>query len=106
MGAAGVKIDFFDHEAKEVVDQYEILLRDAAEHKLLVNFHGANKPTGESRTWPNELTREAVRGMESSKSMRAQHDATIPFTRLLAARPTTRLCTSVRAATTQPGHTR
>jgi alpha-glucosidase len=84
VGAAGVKIDFFDHEAKEVVDQYEILLRAAAEHKLLVNFHGANKPTGESRTWPNELTREAVRGMESSKSMRAQHDTTIPFTRLLA----------------------
>src|SRR3712207_6964727 len=48
-GAAGVKIDFLDHEAKEVVDQYEILLREAAEHQLLVNFHGANKPTGLDR---------------------------------------------------------
>lgn len=83
-GASGVKIDFFDHEAKEVVELYETVLREAAERKLLVNFHGANKPAGESRTWPNELTREAVRGMESRKSDRARHDATIPFTRLLA----------------------
>jgi alpha-glucosidase len=84
VGAAGVKIDFFDHEAKEVVELYEVMLREAAQRRLLVNFHGANKPTGESHTWPNELTREAVRGMESRRSDRSAHDATIPFTRLLA----------------------
>jgi alpha-glucosidase len=50
----------------------------------LVNFHGANKPTGEQRTWPNELTREAVEGMEYKDAPRAQHMATLPFTRLLA----------------------
>ena len=51
----------------------------------MVNFHGSNKPTGEPRTWPNEMTREAVKGMEYSKFLtRAQHDATLPFTRLLA----------------------
>lgn len=83
-GAAGAKIDFFDHEAKEIVELYEVLLREAAQRKLLVNFHGANKPTGECFTWPNELTREAVRGMESRKSQRARHDATLPFTRFLA----------------------
>jgi len=77
VGAAGVKIDFFDHEAKEVVDLYDVYLREAAERRLLVNFHGANKPSGQLRTWPNELTREAVRGMESSKAIRARHDATI-----------------------------
>jgi alpha-glucosidase len=85
LGVTGVKIDFFDHEAKEVIDLYESLLRETAEFKLLVNFHGANKPTGESRTWPNELTREAIKGMEASKlADRATHDATLPFTRLLA----------------------
>lgn len=84
VGAAGAKIDFFDHEAKEVVELYEIMLRDAADRKLLLNFHGANKPTGEFVTWPNELVREAVRGMESRKSPRARHDATLPFTRFLA----------------------
>jgi alpha-glucosidase len=85
LGVAGVKIDFFDHEAKEVIDFYQVLLRETAEHHLLVNFHGSNKPTGESRTWPNELVREAVKGMESSKlANRARHDATLPFTRFLA----------------------
>jgi alpha-glucosidase len=85
LGVAGVKLDFFDHEAKEVIDFYQTLLKECAEHHLMVNFHGANKPTGESRTWPNELTREAVRGMENrSMKVRSRHDATLPFTRLLA----------------------
>lgn len=83
-GAAGAKIDFFDHEAKEVVELYETLLRDAAERHLILDFHGANKPTGESRTWPNEMTREGIRGMESRKTPRAGHDTTLPFTRMLA----------------------
>ena len=59
LGVVGAKIDFFDHEAKEVIDLYETLLRKAAEHQILVDFHGANKPTGRERTWPNELVREA-----------------------------------------------
>lgn len=84
VGAAGVKLDFYDHEAKQVVELYEASLKQAAEFQLLVNFHGANKPTGESRTYPNELTREAVRGMEARNIPRARHDATLPFTRLLA----------------------
>jgi alpha-glucosidase len=84
VGAVGAKIDFFDHEAKEIVELYERLLRSAAEHKILVNFHGANKPTGEARMFPNELTREAIRGMEGRPRPRAVHDATLPFTRMLA----------------------
>ncbi len=84
VGAVGVKLDFYDHEAREVVELYEASLREAAEFRLLVNFHGANKPTGESRTFPNELTREAVRGMEARNIQRARHNATLPFTRLLA----------------------
>ena len=85
LGIVGLKIDFFDHEAKEVIDLYDAILRETAELHLLVDFHGSNKPTGLSRTWPNEMTREAVRGMESSKlADRATHETTIPFTRLLA----------------------
>jgi alpha-glucosidase len=84
-GIAGVKVDFFDHEAKAVMDVYEAVLRDAAEFKLLVNFHGANKPAGEARTWPNELTREGVYGLEHRRTEGwGTHDATIPFTRYLA----------------------
>jgi len=85
LGVTGAKIDFFDHEAKEVIDLYEALLEKAAEYHILVVFHGANKPTGRERTWPNELVREAIRGMESSAlKERARHETILPFTRLLA----------------------
>ena len=85
LGVAGAKIDFFDHEAKEVVDVYEAMLLKAAQYHILVVFHGANKPTGRERTWPNELVREAIRGMESSRMMeRARHQTILPFTRYLA----------------------
>ena len=84
-GVVGAKIDFFDHEAKEVVDLYPLLLREAAERQIMVDFHGANKPTGESRTWPNEMGREGVYGLEH-KGMKewSRHNTTVPFTRLLA----------------------
>jgi alpha-glucosidase len=85
VGVVGAKIDFFDHEAKEIIDLYQVLLKEAAEHKIMLNFHGANKPAGESRTWPNEMTREAIRGMEARKmETRAVHNTTLPFTRMLA----------------------
>ena len=85
VGAVGVKLDFFDHEAKEVMDLYHAALTSAAEHQLMVDFHGANKPAGESRTWPNEMTREAVSGMERrSMPTWAAHTTTVPFTRMLA----------------------
>jgi alpha-glucosidase len=84
-GVAGAKIDFFDHEAKEIIDLYQALLRQSAEHKIMVEFHGANKPAGESRTWPNEMTREAIRGLEyRSMNLRSVHNTTLPFTRFLA----------------------
>ena len=85
LGVVGAKIDFFDHEAKEVIDVYQALLRCSAEHKIMVEFHGANKPAGESRSWPNELSREAIRGLEyRSMSLRSVHNTTLPFTRFLA----------------------
>jgi alpha-glucosidase len=85
LGVTGLKIDFFDHEAKETIDQYSAIFKEAAQYHLLLDFHGANKPTGLLRAWPNALTSEAVKGMESSKlADRATHETTIPFTRCLA----------------------
>ena len=84
-GVVGAKIDFFDHEAKEIIDLYQALLRVSSEHRIMVEFHGANKPAGESRTWPNELSREAIRGLEyRSMNIRSVHNTTLPFTRFLA----------------------
>lgn len=102
-GVTGLKIDFFDNEAKDTVDLYTAILHDAAEHHLLCDFHGSDKPTGLSRTWPNELMREAVVGMESRRlADRATHDVTLPFTRMLAggADYTPVLFTARRANTT------
>jgi alpha-glucosidase len=85
LGVAGAKIDFFDHEAKELVDLYETLIRKAAQHQRVIDFHGANKPSGLLRTYPNEMLREGVRGMESSGlKQRARHETILPFTRYLA----------------------
>ncbi len=85
LGIAGLKIDFFDHEAREVVDLYEMILRETAALKLVCIFHGANKPTGLWRTYPNAVIYEGVKGMEASKLLdRATHETTIPFTRMIA----------------------
>ncbi|HZP01712.1 MAG TPA: glycoside hydrolase family 97 protein [Terriglobia bacterium] len=86
-GVAGVKIDFMDRDDQEMVNFYEEMVRKAAQHHLVVDFHGAYKPTGLRRTYPNLLTREGVMGMEYSKwstRVTPEHDVTIPFTRMLA----------------------
>jgi alpha-glucosidase len=86
-GLAGVKIDFMDRDDQEMVNWYEKIARCAAEHHLLMDFHGAFKPTGMIRTWPNQITREGILGNEYNKWSRRvtpEHRVTLPFTRLLA----------------------
>jgi alpha-glucosidase len=84
-GVVGVKVDFLDHEAKEVIDLYHAILRDAAEHQLMIAFHGSNKPAGESRTWPNEMTRESIYGLEHRRvESWGEFNTTFPFVRMLA----------------------
>lgn len=86
-GVAAVKLDFINSESRESVDFQRAALRLAAERRLMVNFHGIQKPTGEPRTYPNEITREGIRGLELNKIMTeavipAAHNAALPFTRL------------------------
>lgn len=85
-GVAGIKIDFMDSESKAIVDFYTDVLKDAAVVQLMIDFHGANKPTGESRPYPNEMTREGVRGLEYNKwsALPPGHYASLPFTRFIA----------------------
>ncbi|OGD19341.1 MAG: hypothetical protein A2W03_18625 [Candidatus Aminicenantes bacterium RBG_16_63_16] len=86
-GVAGVKIDFMQRDDQDMVNFYERAVRKAAEHHLTVDFHGAYKPTGLSRTFPNLLTREGVMGHEYNKwsaRVTPDHCLTIPFTRMLA----------------------
>jgi alpha-glucosidase len=86
-GVAGVKIDFMQRDDQDMVNFYERAVKRAAEHHLAVDFHGAYKPTGLSRTYPNLLTREGVMGNEYNKwsaRITPDHCLTIPFTRMLA----------------------
>lgn len=80
IGLAGLKIDFPGRPNVEWINWYDETLRDAANAQLMIDFHGSVKPSGRDRTWPNELTREAVLGRESGK-LPALHDTSLPFTR-------------------------
>jgi alpha-glucosidase len=89
IGVVGVKVDFPPASSRAVSTWYWETARDAAEQKLLLDFHGASKPTGMERTWPNVLTREAIRGHEYhmtryGRVLEAAHDTILPFTRSLA----------------------
>ncbi|MBV9924061.1 MAG: glycoside hydrolase family 97 protein [Acidobacteria bacterium] len=87
LGVKGVKVDFMDHDDQEMVAFYHRILQKAAEHHLLVDLHGAYKPTGLARTYPNYLTQEGVLGAEYNKwsaRVTATHNVTLPFTRMLA----------------------
>ena len=86
-GIAGVKIDFMNRDDQEMVNWYEKIVKAAAQHHLMVNFHGAFKPTGMIRTYPNQITREGVLGNEYNRwsaRVTSEHKTTLPFTRLLA----------------------
>ena len=86
-GAAGVKVDFMNSDSQETVRWYEDVLKAAAKHRLMVDFHGAYKPTGLARTYPNYITQEGVLGNEYNKldgrKCTLQHTITLPFTRAL-----------------------
>jgi alpha-glucosidase len=86
-GAAGVKVDFMNSDSQETVKWYEDALKIAAQHKLMVDFHGAYKPTGLARTYPNYITQEGVLGNEYNKlpgnKCTPLHTITLPFTRAL-----------------------
>jgi len=88
-GVVGVKIDFPPPANHWWATWYHDTARDAATMKLMVDFHGANKPTGMERTWPNVLTREGVRGHEwhmtrYNRTIEPAHDTILPFTRYVA----------------------
>lgn len=85
-GVAGVKIDFIQRGDQPGIEFYYRAARLAAEHHLMLDFHGTTTPWGISRTYPNVMGYEAVLGMEYSKWSERDdpvHRTTLPFTRLL-----------------------
>jgi alpha-glucosidase len=86
-GISGMMIDFMDRDDQQMVNMQTEMLEKAAMHHLHVQFHGAYKPTGLSRTYPNEFTREGSLNYENNKwgtRISPDHDINFPFTRMLA----------------------
>jgi alpha-glucosidase len=85
-GIKGIKVDFMDRNDQQMVDYYHRLMRKAAEHRIMVDMHGAYPPAGLNRTWPNYLTQEGIMGAEYNKWSRrvtATHNVSLAFTRML-----------------------
>jgi alpha-glucosidase len=86
-GVAGLKIDFINRDDQDGIKFYYDVAQEAAAHHLMVDFHGASKPWGIQRTYPNVLSYEAVLGLENNKVARRDSpvDRTVfPFTRMVA----------------------
>jgi alpha-glucosidase len=86
-GVAGIKIDFINRDDQQGVQFYYDVAREAAEHHLMVDFHGTRTPWGIERTYPNVLSYEGVLGLENNKVGRRDSPvdrSVFPFTRLLA----------------------
>jgi alpha-glucosidase len=85
-GVAGLKIDFIERDDQGGIDFYYHAAEVAAQNHLMLDFHGATKPSGIERTYPNILGYEGVLGMEQSKAGardNPENRTTIPFTRML-----------------------
>jgi alpha-glucosidase len=84
-GIKGIKVDFMQRNDQLLVNYYYKVSRETAKRKMLVDFHGAQKPASMTRTWPNLISTEGVRGMEWSKwsaDSEPKHNVTLPFTRM------------------------
>jgi alpha-glucosidase len=84
-GVKGIKVDFMQRSDQRMIDYFYKVSREAAKRKMLVDFHGDQKPASMTRTWPNLIGTEGVRGMEWSKwswESEPKHNMTLPFTRM------------------------
>lgn len=87
MGVKGFKIDFIDRDDQKAVSSLYDIAKKAAEHHLLVDYHGMYKPSGMQRTYPNVINCEGVKGLENMKwgtDNQPGYDVSIPFIRMMA----------------------
>lgn len=86
-GVKGIKVDYMQRNDQYMVNSYERIAKECARLELLVDFHGAFKPSGLRRTYPNVINYEGVKGSENnkwSKDITPDHNVTIPFIRMAA----------------------
>lgn len=80
-GIVGTKIDFMDRQDQWMVDYYDRVAKEAAEHHIMIDFHGAFHPSGLEYRYPNVLTYEGVRGMEFNGHCTPKNSIWFPFIR-------------------------
>lgn len=86
-GVDFIMTDFMDRDDQKMVNFYHRIAKACADQQIMVMFHGAFKPAGFSRTWPNAITREGVLGSEYniwSEKATPDHDLLLPFIRMTA----------------------
>ncbi|MFV0267040.1 MAG: glycoside hydrolase family 97 catalytic domain-containing protein, partial [Draconibacterium sp.] len=86
-GVKGIKIDFMQRDDQWMVNFYEKIAMECAKRQLLVDYHGAYKPSGLDRAYPNVVSYEGVKGLENAKWSNLpdpEHDVTLPFIRMVA----------------------
>ena len=84
-GVKGIKVDFMQRSDQLLIDYFHKVSRETAKRQMLVDFHGDQKPAVMTRTWPNLISTEGVRGLEWDKwsaETEPKHDVTLPFTRM------------------------
>jgi alpha-glucosidase len=86
-GVKGIKIDFMQRDDQWMVNFYEKIAQECAKRQLLVDYHGAYKPSGLDRKYPNVISYEGVKGLENAKwsdQPDPEHNVTLPFIRMVA----------------------
>ena len=86
-GVKGIKVDFMQRADQQMVNYYTKVVKEAAKNELLVDYHGAYKPSGLRRAYPNMISYEGVKGNENNKwssDITPEHNVTLPFTRMVA----------------------
>jgi alpha-glucosidase len=87
LGAKGIKIDFFQSDKQDVIQYYMDLLKETADLKLMILFHGSTIPRGWARTFPNMISMESVQGEETYITVHdfpyivSRQNTILPFTR-------------------------
>lgn len=81
-GLKGLKFGFVQVGSQHWSTWLHDAVKKAAEHQLMVDIHDEYRPTGFSRTYPNLMSQEGIRGNEEMPD--ATHNTTLPFTRYLA----------------------
>ena len=86
-GVKGIKIDFMQRDDQWMVNFYEKIARECAARQMLVDYHGAYKPAGLERKYPNVISFEGLKGLENCKwsdQPDPELNVTLPFIRMVA----------------------